>query len=121
MRVPLREIAHLRSGDKGDTSNVAVIAYDLRFVSVLTAQLTADVVADAYQGRLRGGVTRFVVPHLGVANFVLHGALGGGVSRSLNADQFGKALCSRMLSIDIDVPDDLVGLLRSNARDSGPT
>lgn len=116
MRVPLRHLAHVRSGDKGDTVNVLVAAYTDDFYPVLVEQVTADRFRQHYAGRVKGPVTRFEVPAVCMLNFVAEGALGGGVSRSLNLDNYGKALSSALLSFEVDVPDglatQLVGPLR---------
>jgi hypothetical protein len=113
MDVPLRQLAHLRSGDKGDTSNVAVIAYDpATFFAALEEQLTVEAVLDFYRGQVRGPGRRFVVPRLGVINLVLDGALGGGVSRSLSLDQFGKSLGAALLGFAITIDDELAGQVR---------
>jgi hypothetical protein len=111
MRVLLRELAHVRTGDKGDTSNVAVIAYQARHFPYLAEQLTAEAFKDFYQGLIRGDVERYCVERLGVMNFVAHGALAGGVSRSLRLDNFGKALGAAILGFQVDLPgseDDLL-------------
>jgi hypothetical protein len=100
----LREIAHARGGDKGDTANLAVIAYDPRDYPLLLAQVTAARVKAHFGGLVRGQVERFELPGLAALNFVLHGALDGGVSRSPRVDQYGKALSSLLLSLEIELP-----------------
>jgi len=112
MKVRLERVAHLRSGDKGDTSNIAVFAYDDAFYPLLKAQLTAAAVKAFYRGAIRGAVTRFEVDNLAALNFVAEGALGGGVSRSLSLDNYGKALSAALLGFVLDVPDALGGRLR---------
>ncbi len=112
MHVPLRAIAHTRSGDKGDISNIVVVAYEADFHAPLTAQLTPARVKTHFKGVVTGAVERYDVARLGVLNFVLHGALGGGVSRSLCLDNYGKALGAAMLSIEIEIPDDWAPRLR---------
>jgi hypothetical protein len=109
---PLYRIAHVRSGDKGDVALLAVIAYSPELYPVLRDQLTDEVVAKAFGAALTGQVTRHEVPAIDALNFVLEGALGGGVSRSLSLDNYGKALCARSLSITLDVPEKLASLLR---------
>jgi len=111
VRVPLRHVAHVRSGDKGDTVNVLVAAYTDELYPLLVDQLTAARFAGHYAGRVKGPVTRFEVPAVSMLNFVAGGALGGGVSRSLNLDNYGKALSSALLSFEVDVPDSLVAQL----------
>ncbi len=108
MRVALRHIAHVRSGDKGDTANVAVIAYTDDLYPLLVDQLTAARFGEWYAGLVKGPVERYEVPAIGALNFVAHGALGGGVSRSLRVDNYGKALCSALLGMELDVPNHLV-------------
>ncbi|MGD9536225.1 MAG: hypothetical protein AB7P52_00515 [Alphaproteobacteria bacterium] len=112
MRVPLRVLAHARSGDKGDSSNIVVVAYEAEFYTPLAAQLTAAKVEQHFAGALTGAVERYEVARLGVLNFVLHGALGGGVSRSLCLDNYGKALGAAILSVEIEIPDDWAPRLR---------
>ena len=100
----LRELAHARTGDKGDTSNIAVIAFDAADYPVLVRHVTAERVRAHFAGIVRGGVTRYELPRLGALNFVLEGALGGGVTRSLSLDAHGKSLGSALLTLTI--PDD---------------
>lgn len=107
MRIPLRHVAHVRSGDKGNSSNLSVIAYAPDLYPLIVAQVTGDRVRARFAGAVEGPVTRYEVPAIGALNFVLEGALGGGVSRSLAIDVYGKALCSAVLDLDIDVPDEL--------------
>ncbi|MCY1290165.1 hypothetical protein D9M68_525030 [compost metagenome] len=116
MIVPLRRLAHTRSGDKGDTSNTAVIAYDAAFYPYLREQLTAAAFKALYGGLIRGEVERYAVDGLQVLNFVAHGALGGGVSRSLALDNYGKALASAVLRFEVEIPDSLAPLLRGAAQ-----
>ena len=112
MKVPLQHLAHARSGDKGDTSNIAVFAYEPAFYPLLKAQLTAERFKAFYKGAIKGEVIRYEVDNLDAMNFVCHGALGGGVSRSLCLDNYGKALSAAVLGFEIDVPDALRGQLR---------
>jgi hypothetical protein len=112
MRVTLRHIAHSRAGDKGNTSNIAVIAYEAAFYPHIKRVLTAQAVKTLFGDAVRGQVERYEVDGLGVLNFVLHGALGGGVSRSLALDNYGKALASAVLRVEVEVPDDLIPSLR---------
>lgn len=99
----LRAIAHARTGDKGDTSSISLIAYDEADYPRLSRHVTAERVAAHFAGMLRGGVDRYEIPSLGALNFVLHRALGGGVTRSLALDTHGKSLSSALL--DIEIPD----------------
>src|SRR3954452_17578727 len=99
----LRQIAHSRTGDKGDTSNISVIAYRDEDYPLLVRHVTAERVKDHFAGIVRGEVTRYEVPSVGALNFVLRGALGGGVTRSLALDAHGKGLSSALL--DLDIPE----------------
>lgn len=98
----LREIAHSRAGDKGNRSTISVIAYDMKDFPAIEKSLTAERVRAHYAGIVKGKVERFVVPQLGALNFVLHDALGGGVTRSLALDAHGKCLSSAILAMSID-------------------
>jgi hypothetical protein len=106
--LPLREIAHARSGDKGDTSNVGVIAYDEGDYPILLDQVTVDRVRALYGTLVLGEVTRYELPNIGALNFVLKRALQGGVTTSLALDPHGKTRSSLILELPIDVPDDYV-------------
>ncbi|MGL4291860.1 MAG: AtuA-related protein, partial [Phreatobacter sp.] len=88
----LRDLAHARSGDKGNISNIAVFAYDAADYPLLALHLTAARVAAHFSDILQGPVERYELPQLQALNFVLHGALGGGVTRSLALDAHGKSL-----------------------------
>jgi hypothetical protein len=99
----LRDIAHSRSGDKGDTSNISVIAYDPADFAFLAEHITADQVARHFDCIVTGTVTRYELPKLGALNFVMTGALGGGVVRSLALDTHGKSLSSALL--ELEIPD----------------
>ena len=115
MKVLLQHLAHCRSGDKGNTSNISVIAYEPEFYPFLKDQLTADAFKAHYAGVVTGKVTRYDVDGLQAMNFVAEGALGGGVSRSLCLDNYGKSLSSRILSFELTLPDNLRGRLRGAA------
>ena len=108
MRVRLHHVAHVRSGDKGNTSNIVVVAYSDDLYGVLVDQLSAEQFRRWYAGVVTGPVERYEVPAVGALNFVAHGALGGGVSRSLCLDNYGKALSSAILAFELEVPDHLV-------------
>ena len=116
MKVMLQHVAHARSGDKGDTSNIAVFAYTPALYGLLKAQLTAERFKAHYGAAIRGEVIRYEVDNLDALNFVCHGALGGGVSRSLCLDNYGKALSAAILGFEIHVPDELQGHLRGDVR-----
>ena len=98
----LREIAHSRTGDKGNISNISVIAYDAKDYSLLLTQVTADRVKAHFAGIVAGEVVRFELPNLSALNFVMDQALGGGVTRSLALDAHGKSLSSALLDLDIE-------------------
>ncbi|WP_088279889.1 hypothetical protein [Ideonella sp. A 288] len=112
MKVMLQHVAHARSGDKGDTSNIAVFAYTPELYPLLKEQLTAERFKAFYRGAIKGAVTRYEADNLQALNFVCQGALGGGVSRSLCLDNYGKALSAAVLGFEIEVPDALRGQLR---------
>jgi len=97
----LREMAHSRTGDKGDISNISVIAFDEKDYPLLVERLTAARVAAHFAGVATGTVTRYEMPNVGALNFVLQGALGGGVTRSLALDAHGKSLSSMMLDLEV--------------------
>lgn len=105
--VRLQHLAHTRSGDKGNTSNIAVFAYDPVFYPLIKEQLTAARFKAFHRGAITGQVDRYEVDGLHVLNFVAQGALGGGVSRSLCLDNYGKALSAAILAFPIDVPEEL--------------
>jgi hypothetical protein len=99
----LRAIAHSRTGDKGDTSNISVIAYRDEDYPLLVEHVTAERVKAHFAGSVYGEVTRYELPRIGALNFVLRKALGGGVTRSLALDAHGKSLSSALL--DLELPD----------------
>ena len=100
----LREIAHARAGDKGNISNIGVFAYRAEDYPALAEYLTAELVAEAFSGLITGRVVRYELPRLAGFNFVMYGALGGGVTRSLALDAHGKCLSSVLL--DLEIPDE---------------
>ena len=97
----LRDIAHSRTGDKGETSVISLIAFDEADYPLLRAHVTADRVRKHFDGIVQGEVVRYEIPSLGALNFVLHQALAGGVTRSLALDAHGKSLSSRLLDMEI--------------------
>ena len=105
MKIRLTELAHARSGDKGDTANVGVIALKPEWYPLLAKVLTRDRVAAHFRGVITGGVERYELPNLNALNFLLHGALGGGGTVSLKTDAQGKVFSTAMLRMVIDVPD----------------
>jgi hypothetical protein len=107
MNVRLLDIAHARSGDKGDTANVGVIANRPEWYEVLRDHLTTERVARHFAGMIEGSVERFELPNLGALNFLLHGALGGGGTLSLKTDAQGKVYSTALLRMVLQVPDDV--------------
>jgi hypothetical protein len=105
MKVRLVDIAHARSGDKGDTANVGVIALEPRWYQVLEEFVTCDRVAEHFRGMIEGAVDRYELPNLNALNFLLHGALDGGGTLSLKTDAQGKVYSTALLRMVIDVPD----------------
>ena len=97
----LRDIAHSRTGDKGNTSNISVIAYEERHYAFLREHLTPQRVMQAFAHIAKGPVTRYELPKLRAFNFVIENALGGGVTISLNQDVHGKSLSTVMLEIEL--------------------
>ena len=106
MKVPLSKLAYARSGDKGDGSNVGVVAYDQRCYDVLVDQLTTERVKQHFREICFGDVDRYEAPNLLALNFILHDSLGGGGSESLKTDAQGKTHGLGMLYLEVDVPDD---------------
>ena len=105
MKVRLLDIAHARSGDKGDTANVGLIANRREWYPLIAREVTTERVTQHFEGMLTGGVVRFELPNLGALNFLLHGALGGGGTVSLKTDAQGKVYSTALLRMEIDVPD----------------
>ena len=106
MKVRLVDIAHARSGDKGDTANVGVIAMRSEWYPLLASELTRQRVAEHFRGMISGDVERFELPNLDALNFLLHGALGGGGTLSLKTDAQGKVYSTALLRMVLDVPDE---------------
>jgi hypothetical protein len=106
MKVRLVDIAHARSGDKGDTANVGVIALKPEWFPLIAESLTLDRVTAHFQGVIGGPVERFELPNLNALNFLLHGALDGGGTLSLKTDAQGKVFSTAMLRMVLEVPDD---------------
>ncbi len=104
MMTRLHDLAHARAGDKGDMAMISVIAYRAEDYPLLVDAVTAPVVAKFFEALGLSRVERFELPALGALNFVLHGALRGGVTRSLALDAHGKTLSSSLLSLEIDLP-----------------
>ena len=117
-RIPLVSLAHTRSGDKGDTANVGVIAYDPRDYELLKDALDVGRVKAHFGPLVKGEVERFELPNLGALNFLLHGALGGGGTVSLMTDAQGKVFSTALLRMEIDVPEEVA--LRAQGRGRVP-
>ena len=105
MKVPLARIAHTRSGDKGNISNIGVISYDRKYYPVLLQELTAERVKIFFGDLVKGKVERFELPNLGALNFLLHEALGGGGTVSLRIDTQGKTFGAALLAMEIEIDE----------------
>jgi len=103
MKVKLRDIAHGRSGDKGDASNIGIIAYDEEAYQIIQKHLTAEKVKKHFEGICFGKVERFELPNIKALNFLLNNTLGGGGTVSLKHDAQGKTLASALLRMELDV------------------
>lgn len=106
MQVELTKMAHARSGDKGDTANVGVIALKGEFYPLLVREVTAERVKAHFGAMVKGDVERFELPNLGALNFLLHESLGGGGTLSLMTDAQGKTFSTALLRMKIEIPDD---------------
>lgn len=106
-RVKLVKLAHARSGDKGDTANVGLIAYKPEYFPILVEQVTAERVKQHFAGICYGAVERFEVPNLHALNFLLHQSLDGGGTLSLKTDAQGKTYSSALLRMEIEVDETL--------------
>ena len=102
----LRELAHSRTGDKGNTSNISVIAFDAKDFPLLKQQVTAERVKAHFAGVVEGEVVRYELPNIAALNFVMDKTLGGGVTRSLALDAHGKSLSSALLDLEIELRTD---------------
>ena len=118
--VPLHRLAHGRTGDKGNRSNISVIAYRPELFELLLAQVTEARVAELFAHRRPSRVTRFVLPKLHAMNFVIDEVLDGGVNSALNLDTHGKSLAFLLLAMTIDVPASLEPLLEGAPEHSTP-
>ena len=105
MRVRLTELAHARSGDKGDTANVGLIALKDEFYPILVREVTSSRVKEHFKGICKGEVERFELPNLGALNFLLHESLGGGGTLSLMTDAQGKTFSTALLRMEIEVSE----------------
>lgn len=114
MRVQLVKLAHARSGDKGDTANVGLIALRGDAYPILVREVTANRVKQHFEGIVHGEVDRFELPNLGALNFLLHESLGGGGTLSLMTDAQGKTFSTALLRMEIDISDEEARKLELN-------
>jgi hypothetical protein len=112
MKIQLLKLAHARSGDKGDTANIGLIALKDEFYPILKKEVTADRVKKHFKGICHGPVERFELPNLKALNFLLHNALGGGGTITLKHDAQGKTLSTALLRMEIDVGEDILSHLK---------
>jgi hypothetical protein len=105
MKIRLIDIAHARSGDKGDSANIGIIAYNDKWYEILKKYLTAEIVKKYFEGICLGKVERYEMPNIRALNFVLHNALGGGGTVSLKHDAQGKTLASALLRMELEIED----------------
>jgi hypothetical protein len=105
LKIQLAQIAHARSGDKGDTGNVGVIALRQSYYPLLVKYLTVERVKRHFSGICLGDVERYELPNLGALNFLLHHSLGGGGTRSLKNDAQGKTLSSVILRMELEITE----------------
>ena len=117
MRIQLTKIAHARSGDKGDTANVGVIALRDDFYPLLVREVTSARVKEHFKGICKGNVERFELPNLGALNFLLHESLGGGGTLSLMTDAQGKTFSTALLRMEIEIDDAEANGLGLDAQD----
>src|SRR4051794_3440620 len=116
MKVRLVDIAHARSGDKGDTANVGVIALEPRWYPFIVESLSLERVREHFHGVITGDVERFELPNLNALNFLLHGALDGGGTLSLKTDAQGKVYSTALLRMEIPVPAALARQVRPHGQ-----
>lgn len=105
MRFYLRELAHARAGDKGDTCNIGVIAYQSSFYDLLLTQVTPERVRAHFKGLVKGDIRRYELPKVHAINLVMEHALGGGVTRSLSLDPHGKSYSALLLALPMEVDE----------------
>lgn len=113
-RIQLLQLAHARSGDKGDTVNVGIIARRPEFYPILVERVTAEAVKEHFQGIAHGPVERFELPNLSALNFLIHNALDGGGTVSLMTDAQGKTFSTALLRLQIEVPERIAELARTD-------
>lgn len=112
--IPLHQLAHSRTGDKGGTANISLIAYAPEIFPLLVANVTEERVHELFRHRTPTAVRRYVLPKIGAMNFVLEDVLDGGVNDALNLDSHGKTLSFLLLSLEIPVPNELLKFVRSS-------
>jgi len=105
VRIQLTKLAHARSGDKGDTANVGLIALREELYPILAREVTSERVKEHFTGICKGAVERFELPNLGALNFLLHESLGGGGTLSLMTDAQGKTFSTALLRMEVEIPD----------------
>ncbi len=108
MKVPLSRIAHARSGDKGDASNVGLIADSVPLYEVIAREVTEERVKEHFKELAQGSVKRYEVPNIRALNFILNDSLGGGGTASLKTDAQGKTHGQGLLQMEVEVPDELL-------------
>jgi hypothetical protein len=107
MRIRLLDICHGRSGDKGDTANVGIIARKESYYPIIDKHVTAERVKKHFAGTVKGNVERFELPNLWALNFLLHNALGGGGTKSLMNDAQGKTFAAALLKMEIEIDEEI--------------
>lgn len=107
MKIQLVKLAHSRSGDKGDTANIGLIALKPEYYNILKKEVTPEKVKEHFKGICKGKVERFELPNIGALNFLLHNSLGGGGTMTLKHDAQGKTLSTALLRMEIDIEDDI--------------
>ena len=107
MKIQLVQIAHARSGDKGDTANIGLIALKPEYYEILKKEVTPEKVKEHFQGICEGKVERFELPNIGALNFLLHNSLGGGGTMTLKHDAQGKTLSTALLRMEIEVNEEI--------------
>lgn len=112
----LREIAHARAGDKGDTSNIGVVAYRPEYYPIIVEQVTVERVRHHFRGLVHGPITRYEMPNVEAINLVLENSLGGGVTRSLSLDPHGKSYSALILTMPVVVSDEIAKRLEQQGR-----
>jgi hypothetical protein len=120
MKIQLRYLAHARSGDKGDTANVGLIALEPDFYPILVEQVTAEAVKRHFEGICKGEVERFELPNLEALNFLLHESLGGGGTVSLKTDAQGKTFSSALLRMEVEVEEGVAERIAGRAGATKP-